>query len=110
MISKTYSIPNISCGHCTATIERELAPLDGVTKVNAQIEPKQVTVEVNNESILREVEKTLDEIGFPAVAAGLRAAQNGSKQRRLKTCGHNTFYVTKRTHYSYIGHGLRQLR
>ena len=66
MISKTYSIPNISCGHCTATIERELSPLDGVKKVNAQVEPKQVTVEVTDENVLREVENTLDEIGFPA--------------------------------------------
>jgi len=66
MISKTYLIPNISCGHCTATIERELAPLDGVEKVNAQVETKQVTVEVNDENILREVENTLNEIGFPA--------------------------------------------
>lgn len=68
MISKTYQIPNISCGHCTATIERELAALAGVAKVNAQIEPKQVTVEVNDESVLREVESTLSEIGFPASA------------------------------------------
>lgn len=65
MISKTYSIPNISCGHCTATIEREIAPINGVEKVSAQIEPKQVTVEVNNESVFRDVENILDEIGFP---------------------------------------------
>lgn len=66
MISKTYSIPNISCGHCTATIERELSPLDGVEKVNAQVEPKQVTVEVTDKNVFHEVENTLDEIGFPA--------------------------------------------
>jgi copper chaperone len=68
MISKTYLIPNISCGHCTATIERELSPLNGVEKVNAQVETKQVTVEVNDENILHEVENTLNEIGFPAGA------------------------------------------
>jgi len=68
MISKTYLIPNISCGHCTATIERELSTLDGVEKVNAQVEPKQVTVEVNDGNVLREVENTLNEIGFPAGA------------------------------------------
>lgn len=66
MISKTYSIPNISCGNCTATIQRELAPINGVEKVKAQTEPKQVTVEVNDESVFREVENVLDEIGYPA--------------------------------------------
>ena len=68
MISKTYSIPNISCGHCVATIERELSPLEGVIKVNAQIDSRQVTVEANDENVLREVEITLDEIGFPVEA------------------------------------------
>jgi copper chaperone CopZ len=66
MISKTYSIPNISCGHCVATIERELLPLEGVIKVNAKIDSRQVTIEANDENILRKVEITLDEIGFPA--------------------------------------------
>jgi len=68
MISKTYSIPNISCDHCTATIERELALLEGVKNVEAQIEAKQVTVGINHESVLRDVENTLDEIGYPVGA------------------------------------------
>lgn len=68
MISKTYQIPAISCGHCTASIERELTPLEGVTKVDAQIEPKQVTVTVDREDRFREVERTLEEIGFPALS------------------------------------------
>jgi len=65
MISKTYSIPNISCGHCTATIERELSLLEGMKNAKAQVEPKQVTVEINHESVLHDVEDTLNEIGFP---------------------------------------------
>jgi len=68
MISKTYSIRNISCGHCAATIERELSSLQGMKNVTAQIEPKQVIVEVNHESVFRDVENTLNEIGFPAGA------------------------------------------
>ena len=30
MTTKTYLVPNISCGHCTATIERELKFVDGL--------------------------------------------------------------------------------
>jgi len=69
MISKTYSIPNISCGHCAATIERELSSLQGMKNVTTQIEPKQVIVEVSHESVFRDVEDTLNEIGYPTVAA-----------------------------------------
>ena len=33
MEQKTFSIPNISCGHCVKTIQRELLEIPGVTGV-----------------------------------------------------------------------------
>ncbi len=66
MTTKTYQVPAISCGHCVATIERELKRLEGVLHVKAQQDPKQVTVEVADENMLPEVEQTLAEIGYPA--------------------------------------------
>lgn len=66
MTTKTYNVPGISCGHCVATIERELKQLDGVLHVKAEQEPKRVTVEVADENLLPEVEQTLVEIGYPA--------------------------------------------
>jgi len=35
MTSKTYVVPNISCSHCTHTIERELELVEGVESVQA---------------------------------------------------------------------------
>ncbi|GIK74683.1 MAG: hypothetical protein BroJett021_36710 [Chloroflexota bacterium] len=67
MTTKTYQVPNISCGHCTATIERELKAIGGLQSVKAEIESKEVTVEVAGEEILAEVESLLEEIGYPAV-------------------------------------------
>lgn len=67
MTTKTYQIPNISCGHCTATIERELRAIDGLQRVKAELESKEVTVEVAGEEVLAEVESLLEEIGYPAV-------------------------------------------
>ncbi len=67
MTTKTYQIPNISCGHCTATIERELKAIDGLQRVKAELESKEVTVEVAGEEVLAEVESLLEEIGYPAV-------------------------------------------
>ncbi|HHY57250.1 MAG TPA: heavy-metal-associated domain-containing protein [Chloroflexi bacterium] len=66
MITKTYSVPDISCGHCTATIERELKLVDGLESVQAELDSKLVTVEVQSEDVLAEVEKMLEEIGYPA--------------------------------------------
>jgi len=67
MTTKTYTVPNISCGHCTATIERELKDVAGVQSVKAnQQDSKAVLVEVTDESVLPAVIGMLAEIGYPA--------------------------------------------
>jgi copper chaperone len=65
-MEKTYVVPNISCGHCTATIERELKLVPGVEQVKAHEESKKVEVTVSAESVLPRVEEMLVEIGYPA--------------------------------------------
>lgn len=41
---KTVSVPNISCGHCVKTIEREVGGLPGVDEVSADQESRRVTI------------------------------------------------------------------
>ena len=66
MTTKTYTVPAISCGHCVATIERELKMVEGVQSVKAEQDTKRVTVQVADDNLLPEVERTLVEIGYPA--------------------------------------------
>jgi copper chaperone CopZ len=66
MTTKTYNVPGISCGHCVATIERELKLVEGVQNVKAEQDSKRVTVQVADENLLPEIERTLVEIGYPA--------------------------------------------
>jgi copper ion binding protein len=40
----TYSVPGVSCEHCRAAIENEVAPLAGVASVDVDLEAKTVTV------------------------------------------------------------------
>lgn len=47
MATKTFKVPNISCGHCVMTIEREVGELAGVTAVKADQATKMVTVKWN---------------------------------------------------------------
>ncbi len=69
MSHKTINVPNISCGHCVMTIERELGELDGVTAVKADAATKQVSVEWSeDETDFGAVLDLLDEIGFPAAS------------------------------------------
>jgi copper chaperone CopZ len=40
----TYSVPGMSCGHCSAAISAELAEVSGVEGVDVDLEAKTVTV------------------------------------------------------------------
>ena len=65
-MNKEYTVPAISCGHCTATIERELKLVAGVESVKAEQASKKVNVVVKDAAVLPVVEAMLVEIGYPA--------------------------------------------
>ncbi len=44
MTTKTVKVPNISCGHCVMTIEREVGELAGVASVKAEHMGRSVTI------------------------------------------------------------------
>ncbi len=67
MATKTVSIPSINCKHCTATIEREVKELAGVTSVKAEVNSKMVTMEWNEPPATWPlIVDKLKEIGHPA--------------------------------------------
>ena len=66
MEKQTYKINNISCGHCTATIQKELHEIDGVTQANGDPQTKSVTVEWQPPATASIIEARLTEIGYPA--------------------------------------------
>ncbi len=66
MESKTFSIPNISCGHCVNSVKNELSELEGVKTVEGNPEDKQVAVEWESPATLDKIKKTLKEINYPA--------------------------------------------
>ncbi|MBT5230263.1 MAG: heavy-metal-associated domain-containing protein [Methylococcales bacterium] len=67
MTTKSITVPNISCGHCTSTIERELLDLPGITSVKANVESKKVDITWDGNTIeWSGITELLTEIGFPA--------------------------------------------
>ena len=66
MSEKTVSVPNISCGHCVATIKRELSELKGVASVDGDVPGKKVTVKWDQPASWERIAETLAEIGYPA--------------------------------------------
>lgn len=65
MVKQQYLVENISCGHCTNTIETELSEMPEVESVSADKESKIVTVNTTSDDGLAAVDAMLVEIGFP---------------------------------------------
>jgi copper chaperone len=65
MEKHTFSIPNISCGHCVMAIKNELSELEGVKSVEANLETKTIRVEWEKPATLKDIRQTLKDIGYP---------------------------------------------
>ena len=69
MTSKTVTVPNISCGHCVATIEREVSALAGVSSVRGEPATRKVTISWDPEATdWVAIEDLLQEIDYPPSA------------------------------------------
>jgi copper chaperone len=64
--SVTYSIPNISCGHCIHTIKSEVSELEGVQSVEADMMTKQATITYGPPATEEKIKSLLAEINYPA--------------------------------------------
>jgi len=61
----TYSIPNISCGHCVHTIQSELSEVSGVTSVKADQNTKKATIVFELPATEELIKAKLVEINYP---------------------------------------------
>ena len=64
MQTKTFKVPNISCGHCVHTIQNEVSELTGVKKVEALQDTKMVTVEWEAPQTWDNIKALLTEINY----------------------------------------------
>ncbi|MBN1565016.1 MAG: cation transporter [Anaerolineae bacterium] len=65
MPSKTFEVPNISCGHCVMAVQNEVSELTGVSKVQADKDTKMVTVEWDTPATWDQIKAALTEINYP---------------------------------------------
>ena len=65
MTTVTYSVPAISCGHCTHTIETEVGELAGVQSVKAEIDTRMVAITFDAPASEETIKALLAEINYP---------------------------------------------
>jgi copper chaperone len=54
MTTETLSVPDISCGHCKTSIEGAVAELDGVDRVEVNVDARTVDVAFEDSTVTRE--------------------------------------------------------
>ncbi len=66
-MTRTYTVPAISCGHCKSAIEGEVSTVSGVDQVDVDIDAKTVTVEGDaaDDAIIA----AIDEAGYEVASA-----------------------------------------
>ena len=65
MTTVIYSIPAISCGHCTHTIETEVGELQGVQSVKTDEATKKVEITFDTPASEQTIKALLAEINYP---------------------------------------------
>jgi copper chaperone len=70
MIEKTFKVPDMSCGHCKAAVERELNRLSGVQRANADVEKGTVEVTYDEGKVTTDenLKSAIEEAGYSVAA------------------------------------------
>ena len=63
------NVPDMTCGHCQASVEKALSAMPGVTRVSVDLPAKRVSVEANATVSVEQLAAALDEVGFTGDAA-----------------------------------------
>lgn len=66
MTTKTFVVPNISCGHCVRSIQNELMEMAGVEKAGGDSEKKTITVSWSGSVTEADIRNVLKSINYPA--------------------------------------------
>lgn len=64
-----YTVPNISCGHCTNSIKMEVIEMEGVSSVEAEIASKEVVISYDAPATEEKIISLMKEINYAPVIA-----------------------------------------
>ncbi|MER5213885.1 cation transporter [Streptomyces sp. NPDC002838] len=63
-VSTTYAVSGMTCGHCKATLSKAIGELDGVTKVDVDLDTGLVTVVSAAEPNDSAIAEVVDDAGY----------------------------------------------
>lgn len=66
-MEKLLIVEGMSCGHCSARVEKALMELSGVTKASVNLETKEVIVEVAGDLTNDTLSEAVEDAGYDVV-------------------------------------------
>ena len=69
MTTTTFLVPGMTCGHCKGAVTDELSKINGVKKVDVDLDTKKVSFESDVAVEWQIIVGAVDEAGFEAVAS-----------------------------------------
>lgn len=63
----TIEILNLKCGGCANTVKKGITAIEGVNKVEVNVETSEVTIDAIDELVIASVKKKLSSMGYPEV-------------------------------------------
>ena len=95
MKKQTFKVQNVKCGGCANTLMSKLVDEFGAIKVNLEVMPREISLEIEEEKIpkLREALKSL---GYPMADENLGFMENTTAQAKsFVSCAVGKFEVSK---------------
>ena len=62
---KEISVLNLKCGGCVNSVKKGLSSIDGVDKVEVDLDTSTISVAVSDENIISMVKEKLSALGYP---------------------------------------------
>lgn len=66
-MQRTFKVDNVTCGGCANTIKVSLEDEFGNIEVNLDATPKEVSLELKDDTSLELFYKEMDELGYPVI-------------------------------------------
>ena len=85
-MKQTFEVKNVKCGGCAGTLTKSLLEEFGEVEVNLDVEPRQITLEIEEEK-MEALKLKLRSLGYPLVTDELNTFQTvGTTAKSFVSC------------------------
>jgi len=85
-MKQTFEVKNVKCGGCANTLKKSLLDEFGEVEVNLEVEPRQITLELEEEKI-EALKVKLRSLGYPLTSDELSTFQEvGTTAKSFVSC------------------------